>query len=205
MKRAHGPPAITPDVIDGESRERYTGFMEAEDYPHELDGDVTLANSEHIHIRALHRGETDAIHDLYAHLSPRSRYLRFFSMVPRLPDPVVRLLACVDYRRRLSIVAEHDNGNGADIVGLGTFGAVDDGNVELGLVVRDDWQGRGLGTALAIRVLDAAEARGFHRFIAHLQTGNPAIRRIVGHVGEIVATSLSGGVSEVAFVRRQPL
>lgn len=178
--------------------------MQAErDYPDELDRYVTLPNAQRVHIRALRRGEMSVIHDLYAHLSPRTRYLRFFSIVPSLPDAVVRLLACVDYRRRLGIVAEHESVDGAVIVGLGSFAAVDDGNVELGLVVRDDWQRQGVGTELAIRVLDAAEARGFHRFTANVVPGNAGIRSILRKVGDVVSTSVSGGVSEVSFVRRR--
>jgi hypothetical protein len=53
------------------------------------------------------------------------RSLRFFSPLPTLPDHVVRMLACVDYRRQLALVAEHDNGNGREIVGLASFAAID--------------------------------------------------------------------------------
>jgi hypothetical protein len=50
------------------------------------------------------------------------RTLRFLSPLPALPDSVIHLLACVDYRRRLALVAEHDNGHGGEIVGLASFG-----------------------------------------------------------------------------------
>jgi len=173
-----------------------------QDYPNELDHYVTLPNQRRLHVRALRRGETGAIHELYAHLSDRSRYLRFFSIVPTLPDPVVRVLACVDHRRRLAVVAEYENGRDVDVVGLANFGADERGNAELGLVVRDDWQRLGIGTELATSVLDAAEARGFHRFIAYVLPGNLPIRRIVKRLGEIVSSSFHGGVSELAFVRR---
>jgi len=73
--------------------------------------------------------------------------------------------------------------------------------VEVGLVVRDDWQGRRLGSELAVRLLDTAEACGFHRFIAHVAAGNTAIRRIIGNLGQITVARASFGVSEVEFVR----
>ena len=44
------------------------------------------------------RGGADPL-TLYAQLSPRSRYLRFFSAMPIAPDPLMQMLACVDYRR----------------------------------------------------------------------------------------------------------
>ena len=56
-------------------------------------------------------------------------------------------------------------------MGLASFGAIDDGNVEVALVIRDDWQRQRLGTELAGRLLQAAEARGFHRFITNVSLG----------------------------------
>jgi GNAT superfamily N-acetyltransferase len=123
--------------------------------------------------------------------------------MPRLPDYVVRMLACVDYRRQLALVAEHDNENGREIVGLASFGATDDGNVEVALVVRDDWQRQRLGTELAARLLQAAEARGFHRFIANVHSDNVAIRKLLRTQGDVVSTKRSGSLSELAFVRRR--
>ena len=138
-------------------------------YPSELEDTIVLPNCRVLRIRPLRRCEEDTLRELYDHLTHRTRYLRFFSQMPRLPDSVVRMLACVDYRRQLALVVEHDNGNGLEIVGLASFGAIDDGNVEVALVIRDDWQRQHLGTELGSRLLQAAEARGFHRFIADVR------------------------------------
>src|SRR5262245_40990732 len=177
--------------------------IQSSDYPSELDADVTLSNHKRVRIRALHRCEERPIRELYARLSPRSRYLRFFSPMPALPDAVVRLLACVDYRRKLALLAEHDGGDGKEVIGLGSFGATDNGDVEVGLVVRDDWQRLRVGTELAERVMQAAEDRGFHRFIASVLTDNVAMRRLLLNVGELVSAKMSGNVSEVVFIRRR--
>lgn len=172
------------------------------DYPTEFDDNVVLTNHKHVRIRALRRCEERPIRELYARLSPRTRYMRFFSPMPVLPDAVVRLLACVDYRRTLALLVEYDNGCGWEAIGLGSFGAVDDNDVEIALVVRDDWQRLRLGTELARRILQAAEDRGFHRFIANVRSENVAVRRLLRHVGEIVSAKMIGGVSEIAFIRR---
>src|SRR3954453_16770593 len=142
-----------------------TVMSDTADYPSDLDDDVTLSNQKRVHIRALHRCEEKPIRELYARLSPRTRYLRFLSPMPTLPDTLVRMLACVDYRRKLALVAEYDNGRDAEVIGLGSFGAAEkDGDVEVALVIRDDWQRLRVGTELARRILEAAQARGFQRF-----------------------------------------
>lgn len=122
--------------------------------------------------------------------------------MPTLPDSVVHLLASVDYRRRLALVAENDSGPRGEVVGLGDFCAVDDQSVELGLVVRDDWQGQRVGTELVSRLLQAAEARGFHRFIAYVTADNVAIRRLLRSVCHVKSAHVSGAVFELILQRR---
>ncbi len=171
-------------------------------YPGELDEILTLPDATRLRIRPLRPCEERPVRDLFAALSVRSRYLRFLSPFQSLPDNLVRTLACIDYRRTLSLIAERDAPDGAEVIALVNFGAVDDEHVELGLVVRDDWQGRRVGTELARRIVHAAEARGYRRFIAHIAYDNLPIRRILARVGDVVSARSSGGVSEVAFQAR---
>src|SRR4029450_3981907 len=119
---------------------------------------------------------------LYARRSPRTRYLSFLSST--VPDSVIRQLARVDYRQQLALVAEYETGNAREIVGLASFAALDATSVEVGLVVRDDWQRQRVGTALANRVLQAAEHRGYRRFIGHLLPDNGAIGKLLRGGGE---------------------
>ena len=173
------------------------------EYPNELDERFTLPNQRHLHLRALRRCEEDPIRELDAHVSVQTRYFRFLSPFPQLPDSLVRLLACVDYRRTLALVVEDDEAP-HEIVGLGSYGAVDDHHAEVALMVRDDWQRQHVGSELAERVLRAAERRGFDRFIVHLHSDNVAIRKLLQRVGRVVSSKASAGLLEVAFVRRQP-
>ncbi len=167
----------------------------------EADRCITLPNGRRVRIRPLHACEADTIRELYAHLSPRTRYLRFLSPIPTLPDSVLRLLLDVDQERRMALVAQQADGPG-EVVGLGSFGAVDDDSAEVGLVVRDDWQRQGVGTELAARVLQAAEDRGFHRFIALMSSDNEPMRKILRRIAVVISAKLSGRVSELVFIRR---
>ena len=172
-------------------------------YPSELEDHIWLPNHRHLHIRPLRAYDEGPIRELYSHLSPRTRYLRFFSPAPGLPDSVLTLLSCVDYRRQLAMLAELNVAERAEVAALGSFAAINDDTAEVGLVVRDEWQRQGIGVALAMRVLLAAEARGFDRFVAHVLGGNVAIRELLNHVGVVVSTRTKHGVSEVSFVRRR--
>lgn len=178
--------------------------MAVQEYPSELERCVTLSNRRQVRIRPLRPNEDGPVRELDAHLSPRTRHLRFLSPMPALPDAVLRLLATVDYRCRLSLVAEVGTGDRREVVALGSFGAIDNGTAEVALVVCDQWQHQGVGTVLADLVLQAAEERGFACFVFHMLLENTGIRRLVARVGDVVSTQTRLGVSEVTFVRRAP-
>lgn len=173
------------------------------EYPTDLIECLTLSNDLRIRFRPLRHCEEGPVRDLFARLSARSRYQRFLSPIPALSDSLARLLASGDYQHQLAMIAESNCETGEpETIGLGSFGAIDDDTVEVALVIRDDWQRRHVGTELADRIMLAAEARGFHRFVANVFQDNVAIRRLIAHLGRVVGGKFSGGVAELAFVRR---
>ena len=80
-------------------------MMEPDGYPSELKSHVTLENHRRLRIRPLRPCEDAPIRELYARLSPQTRYQRFFSPMPALPDSVLRLLSCIDYRTGVALIA----------------------------------------------------------------------------------------------------
>ena len=163
---------------------------------------VILSNGKQVRIRLLRQGEDGPIRELWPHLSPRTRYLRFLSILSSLPDSLMERLISDTTCRSMAIVAEHDTDGSPIIVGLANLGAVDDESAEVGLVVRDDWQRQHVGTELARTMMLAAERRGIRRFIGHVLVENVAMRRLLKNIGVIVSAKLDGNVHEVAFVRR---
>ena len=161
---------------------------------------VTVINGQSIRIRPLNSHEDSPILELWPHLSLRTRYLRFLSVMTTLPESLTRRLVSNEQAGTLAFVAEHDSGRGATVVGLANIGGIDDSSAEVGIVVRDDWQRQQIGTALARAVLCAAEQRGFRRFIGHVLDENVAIRKLLRRVGVIVATHTNGNVHEFVFV-----
>ena len=160
-----------------------------------------LANRAVLRVRPLRQSDIGLVGDFYRRLSPRTRYLRFSSPMPDPPDALLRLITSVDDDRRLALIAE-DVADGADVVALSECAALDDHTAEVGFVVQDEWQRQGIGTALAMRTLHDAEARGFDRFVAEMLVYNVAVRRLLNRVGVVVSSKTWRGVSEVTFVRR---
>lgn len=165
---------------------------------------IRLANGCLLNIRPLGRGEEGPVRELLARLSPRTRYFRFFSEMPVMPASLVRMLADVDDVRRLALIAELDDAHGGHVVALGNVGAAGDDLAEVGIVVADAWQRQGIGVALTARLLHAAEARGYRRFLVHGLWDDPALRPLLNHVADVESTSTRQGAMEITFVRRRP-
>jgi len=176
--------------VDGGVRER------------DLETHVVLPSGRLLRIRSLQQGDEEPVRAFCDGLTPRTRYLRFLSHVPRTPDSVVRMLTSVDGRRALALVATADTEDAEEIVGLANLIAVDDCRMEVGLVVRDDWHRQRVGTALAHRMLQAAHARGFDQLVAHVAWDNVAIRGLLHRHGRIVSATRHGSVTEITFVGR---
>jgi GNAT superfamily N-acetyltransferase len=166
-------------------------------------GRLTLPGGRYVHIRALRSGEDSVVRKLFARLGPRTRYLRFHAPTTILPDSLLRTLTDVDDFRRFALVAELDDANSGDAVGLGNVAVRDDRRAEIGLVVADVWQRQGIGAALAVRLLQAAEIRGHDRFVTHELWDNPALRPLLRRVGDVVSIEMCSGVSAITFVRRR--
>ncbi len=163
---------------------------------------LRLPNGRLVRLRELQPGEYGPVRELCARLSLRTRYQRFLSPMPVVPDALLRILADSEAPRRLALIAELGGDRDSDVIALGNLCVADDDRAELGLVVADAWQRQGIGLALAATLLRTAEDRGYHRFVAHGLMGNPGFRPLLRHLADVVSTKTIHGVSEVTFVSR---
>ena len=68
---------------------------------------------------------------------------------------------------------------------------------DLAFVVRDDWQGKGLGKLLMHRMTEIAKARGLEGFTAQVLVTNYAMMRIFTSSGIPFTTVLGDGVYDL--------
>src|SRR5687768_9119735 len=109
---------------------------------------VTLRDGRKVTLRPIRSSDAPRLVDLHSRLSHESQYLRFFGAKPELSTQEAAWLAGVDMERRFAIVGCVREDGVDRIVGVGRFDMSPDGNAEAAVVVRDDHQGQGLGSAL---------------------------------------------------------
>jgi GNAT superfamily N-acetyltransferase len=131
-------------------------------------------------VRPLDRaGAEAAVDGVFAGLSPRSRYLRFHSPIPRLPTSVRARLVDIDGTRHAAVVAEvRDIGP----IGLAQVFGAGHGPGDVAVAVVDAWQRRGIGRRLLTAVAALAEEIGYTELRGTVLPENVAMQRLARSV-----------------------
>jgi ribosomal protein S18 acetylase RimI-like enzyme len=131
-------------------------------------------------IRPARATDLPALGNFFAGLSVQARYLRFFS--PITPGPSLLNLLCGGDGTLDALLATRDgviigHGLAADV--SGPCGAR---TTDIGVVVADAWQGRGVGSALVRALITGAQVRGVTTVTMEVLHGNDrALAMIKGH------------------------
>jgi L-amino acid N-acyltransferase YncA len=97
----------------------------------------------------------------------------------------------VDGRRHAALAAWR----GDELIAEARYVAFADESAEVAVTVRDDWQRRGLGTGMLLRLIPEAARNGFCRLTARSLPENRGVRKLLSGAG-FVATGSSDGTSE---------
>lgn len=176
---------------------------QAAEYPRELERVAVLRDGTLVRVRPIRPDDAERLVEMYDRLSRHTAYQRFFTVMRRLPPDWARMLASVDYHRRLALVAEHDGRAGPELIAVARYepGEAPD-TAEVAFVVQDGWQNRGLGTVLLEALLAAAEARGVRRFTAYVLADNLRMLDLLARYTDVQQRRVDSGVVELAFTRR---
>ncbi|KAA5827124.1 GNAT family N-acetyltransferase [Saccharopolyspora hirsuta] len=135
------------------------------------------ADGEELTIRPADRDDLGPVAEFHERCSSAARFRRYFSPGPAPGERgLQRLLTPALGRSLLAISA-----NG-EVVGMGNL-MYDGDTGELALLVRDDWQRRGVGTALARQLVEHARQLDLRALTAHTHVDNTAIARTLRGAG----------------------
>jgi RimJ/RimL family protein N-acetyltransferase len=133
--------------------------------------------------RALLRPLRPSDRELYLrsfdHLSPQTRYMRFFSPKPHLSDAEVRYFVDVDHHDHEAIVAiALPGGEGIGVARYVRDPAHPD-TAEISITIADEQQGLGLGAQLLELVAERAAEEGVERLRASVLADNTRMLRLI--------------------------
>jgi len=167
---------------------------------------VTLRSGDVVRLRQVRPGYASALARAYANLSEQSRYRRFFTTMPKLPEATLKAAAKVDHENHEALVAVPLLSS--EIVGECRFirRADQPDSADAGVTVVDAWQGRGLGSALLIRLSERALELGIGYFTAEILAENRTMLALLPSLGRVDTESLGPVVAarvELAVPPRQ--
>lgn len=159
---------------------------------------VTLKDGTLVQIRPIRPEDDTVLRETFRRLSPHTVYQRFFTNMSELTPAMARYLANAHYVNRMALVAESDS----QIVGVVRYERTSDpAVVELGLVVSDQWQDRGLGRLLLRQILSTAERNGIQRFRAEVLAENRRMMHLLATEGRIDSRHTEAGVTTFFFTK----
>lgn len=163
---------------------------------------ITLRDGREVVLRPIDRDDADGLIRFHNHLSPDSQYFRFFGPKPRLSAAEAAYLAGVDYHRRFAIVGEAEEAGEKNVVGVGRFDINEPGLAEAAIVIRDDYQHVGLGTAILQRMTEVARGRALKAFTAEVLAENTKMLELLASNGYQVEPPQGGVVRVTAPIER---
>jgi acetyl coenzyme A synthetase (ADP forming)-like protein len=162
-------------------------------YPREHAVDVALRDGSTVHIRPVAADDGPAIHTFLESLSQRSLALRFFGAVSL--DWATGWSTEVDYADRYALVAT--TGRGEEIIGHGAYVRVDESRAEVGFMIADAWQGRGIATIMLLHLAAAADEHGIGAFVAEVLPENRRMLDVFSESGFSLRRRLRERVVEI--------
>ena len=148
----------------------------------------TLPDRSRVVLRPIRTSDADELRRGFERLSERSRYLRFFTPLQKLPEEWMSRLTNLDHRTHRAWVA-YDPDAEAPAPGLGVGVArlieLDDDptSAEAAVSVTDDYQGRGVGRLLFEIVVGTAAVAGYRTLVTNVLRENGRMLELVAALG----------------------
>lgn len=162
---------------------------------------IELKNGTRVRVRPIVPEDEPLLHEAVAAMSERTVYFRFFSPIKRMSDAMAHRLAVVDYNDRFAIVATTPRPSGKErIVGVARYDRAGGTDVaEVAVAVIDEFQRRGLGSALLSELARVARAHRIKTFSLIVLPENSEMLALLRRMGWIHQAKLNGGLYEISF------
>lgn len=153
-------------------------------------------------VRPLRPEDAHHLVDLFNHMGPTSRYLRF-NLALTNPDPDLvwseaRRLAQIDPERDGAWLAFCELPGQIDTPVAGVrFMRLEENVAEASLAVRDDMQNQGIGTELLRFLASQARESGIEKLVATVQRGNRALWQLLAHAEIQIELESDGGYTNM--------
>ncbi|MGV8923635.1 MAG: GNAT family N-acetyltransferase [Thermomonas sp.] len=145
---------------------------------------VTLRDGSSVLIRPINKLDKGIERAFIVGLTQESRRYRFLGSIGTPSERMIEDLTDIDHNQQVALVALVQEGTDERIVGVCRYGTSNDGqDCESAVTVEEDWQDKGLGTALMNHLIDIARTRGIRRMYSIDSAENRRMNDLARHLG----------------------
>jgi GNAT superfamily N-acetyltransferase len=168
------------------------------EYPEHLESYRTTRDGLTLLMRPVRISDETLVKDFFYSLSDKSIYRRFISQRKDMPHERLQDFVVIDYTRETVILAVVPSEGGEQVIAVGQFG-IDETthSAEVALVVRDDYQNRGVGRELLAYLTLLARQQGLLGFTAEVLVENTPMLHLFEKMGFDIQRRTAEGVCEL--------
>jgi acyl-CoA hydrolase/GNAT superfamily N-acetyltransferase len=173
-------------------------------YPEDLEAYRTTRTSLDLFLRPVKFSDEHLLKDFFYSLSNDSMYRRFISTRTDMHHDRLQPFVVIDYTKEMVILAVLQHEEAETIVGMAQY-LIDETNhtAEVAFVVRDDYQGKGIGATLLSYVTYLARKKGLHGFTAAVLMENTQMLQLFEKAGFNIEKRTDSGVYELMMSFRE--
>jgi acyl-CoA hydrolase/GNAT superfamily N-acetyltransferase len=170
------------------------------EYPEELETYKTTRTGLDLFLRPVKLSDEPLLKDFFYSLTNDSLYRRFISTRLDMHHDRLQPFVVIDYTREMVILAVLEQEEKELIVGMAQY-LIDETThtAEVAFVVRDDYQGKGIGAVLLAYVTYLARKSGLHGFTAAVLMENRQMLQLFEKMGFNIEKRSEGGVYELTM------
>jgi acetyltransferase len=155
-------------------------------YPSHLIQHWQMPDGTDVLIRPIRPEDAEMEQEFVRKLSPESKYFRFMESIHELPQELLVRFTQLDYSRDLAFIATTKRDGQEVELGVARYMTNPDAESgEIGMVVADEWQNKGIGTKLMSCIIEAARERGFSMLEGDVLANNPKMLHLMSKLGFI--------------------
>ena len=161
----------------------------------------TSNHGKAVHMRPIRPTDEDMMRDLFYACSEHTLYHRFFAKMKSMPHRKLTKLVNIDYVNNMALASVTHEDEHEMIVAVGRYALEKATNAaEVAFIVRDDWQGQGLGITMFNQLIEIARKRGIVKFTADVLHDNARMLHIFHKCApNPIKSTLESGVYRLCF------
>ncbi len=159
----------------------------------------TLSDGRKVEIRAQRPDDRAGFRAAIARASPDSLYHRFFAVKHEFSEKEAHYFLDIDFVRHVALVAIVDENGQPTLVGGGRYIVVAPGKAEVSFAIIDEYQAKGIGSALMRHIAAIGREMGLKELEAEVLADNAPMLKVFERSGLEMSAQHEGTVVHVTL------